>query len=652
MAIKHLFSSPVVDELVADEVGPGEWNAAHVIDPATISAGHLDFTPPNQTSIDALSNALSVLEVRVSTLSAIPPGTASVTSQELSVAAAALSIRIDTQSQAVSVLSQALSALSQATSVADAALSVRVDTQSQGISVLSQQVSALSQALSVLSQATSVADAALSNKISVTSAAVTSVDGRVNSLSAVFASLSVLSVGGISTHGFQSILNALSNRISIASGGTASVTSQELSVAAAALSVRIDTQSQNVSLLSQKLSAVSCVSATGVGFANGLQSVINALSNRISAVAGGVAPVYSVFDTSVGLTVKGGQTVIDSLSANIALLSLDTTIRLNIVSNAVSGVSQRLSVLSQAQSVANAALSVRIDTQSQSISVLSQALSLLSQAVSVANAALSVRIDTQSNSISVLSQALSALSQATSVAQAALSVRIDTQSQSISVLSNALSALSQATSVADAALSVRIDTQSQSISVVSQALSVAAAALSNLTSAHNALSNVISALGFSIVSQPATKVLVAIASVIGTALTDVSGLSVSVSAGAVYEIVSRCRVIRNISTQVYGFGMAFPAMAKTFGVVDFFLSDVQSAAAATGLYRRSWDGDSANGSILLSLTAAGGTLTGVLVFEGVMKCSTTGTVRIQARTSAAANAMAFDIGSFLRIKKL
>lgn len=134
---------------------------------------------------------------------------------------------------------------------------------------------------------------------------------------------------------------ALSGRItSVAgAGGTGSVTSNELSALLASFSVK-------------------SVGGTSV---RGMQSVLNALSNRISASGGGSGSVTS-----------------NELSAAAAALSA----RDDVVSNAVS-------IVSQALSVQAAALSVRIDTVSNAASAVSQALS--SQA-----AGLSGRIDTAS----------------------------------------------------------------------------------------------------------------------------------------------------------------------------------------------------------------------------------------------------------------
>lgn len=177
----------------------------------------------------AASNALSVANAASNAASVVSQAV-SVLSQTTSVAQAALSVRVDTQSQSISVLSQQVSVLSQAVSVADAALSVRIDTQSQSISVLSQQVSGLSQAISVLSQGLSVVSNAASNALSVANAAS-------NAASVVSAAVNVVSNAlsnelSVRAAAVNVVSNAASNALSVANAASnaASVVSQALSV--------------------------------------------------------------------------------------------------------------------------------------------------------------------------------------------------------------------------------------------------------------------------------------------------------------------------------------------------------------------------------------------------------------------------------------
>lgn len=238
-------------------------------------------------------------------------------------------INLSALSQAVSVVSNAVSALEVRVSALSAGGGVSV-TSTELSAVSAQAASALSQALSVVG----VTDAALSAAINVVS----------NTIS-----------------NLTSAHNVLSNRVS-ANSGVASVTSQEMSVADAALSVRVDIQSQAISVLSQGISVVS-----------------QALSAQAAA-----------------LSVR-----VDTQSQALSVLSQSTSVKFDVLSARIEDLTTwQISALSQAVSVLN-----------QQVSVLSQAVSILSQSVSVQAAALSVRINTQSQSISVLSQQVSVISQ-------------------------------------------------------------------------------------------------------------------------------------------------------------------------------------------------------------------------------------------------
>jgi hypothetical protein len=103
------------------------------------------------------------------------------------------------------------------------------------------------------------------------------------------------------------------------------------------------------------------------------------------------------------------------------------------VSNAVSVVSQALSVETVNRVSADNALSIRIDTVSNAVSVVSNALSLEIANRTSADNALSVRIDTVSNSLSVLSNLVSGVSNR-------LSVEIADRVSAVNALSNSVSA--------------------------------------------------------------------------------------------------------------------------------------------------------------------------------------------------------------------
>lgn len=534
-------------------------------------------------AIDVVSNAVSVeTSNRTSADNALSQAH-SVLSQQVSVADAALSVRVDTQSQAVSVLSQqtsalsqAHSALSQAVSLISQALSNEISNRtsadnvvsaqaasivsqltsvvsqlnsivSQGLSLHSQQISVVSQALSneisnrtsadnavsaqaasansqlnslisqlnsvvsqglslnsqqisVLSQAVSVVSTAASNALSVANAA----SNAASAISQMISAVSARSVGNVSVHGLQSVIDALSNRISGIVAGAASVTSQELSVITAAiqyLSVQnndaaalsagmpvyvftsagtvkkaliagTSVQAQVIGLVADGSVAISAVGRIQVQGLMSLTSLQWSEAQGLATSAGLVPGDVYVVGQTAGQIVSSGTNVTTSAWGVRVGVAVDAThmwlqlaprpSALDALSNAISTVSAAAANTSNNTSIAMVGLSLRIDTMSDKASVASQNLSLLSQQVSVMST-------TVSNNASVVSQGLSLLSQGVSVVSQALSNEISNRiSGDTSVASQAASATSQLKSVVSQGLSLL----SQGISVVSQAHSV------------------------------------------------------------------------------------------------------------------------------------------------------------------------------------
>lgn len=337
--VRHTFSVNIADDasaVAAGEVLPSQWNAEHTL--SDVAA---------QTSLDAVSNAVSVISQQVSVLSqqvSTLSQAVSVISNQVSV----LSVRTYSSqlTGAVSVsglissdnrISNAVSnEISNRTS-ADNVLSAAISVISQQVSVLSQNVSVLSQGLSALSNAVSVADAALSN--------------RVGSVNVFLSGISARSVGGISTHGIQSVVDALSNRISgVAGGGSATPTSNQFSIISQQVSVlsqQMSVISQQVSVLSNAISVVSnAVSIVSTAASNAL-SVANAASNAASIVSTAASNALSVANAA--------SNAASIVSANLATLSL----AVSVISQAVSVLSNKVSALSAVSARNTAALSVQ-----------------------------------------------------------------------------------------------------------------------------------------------------------------------------------------------------------------------------------------------------------------------------------------------------
>ena len=307
------------------------------------------------------------------------------------------------------------------------------------------------------------------------------------------------------------------------------------------------------------------------------------------------------FDTS-GATVLNFRTNF----GNWLAVSIPTA-ALNTLSDAVSVLSQNVSVLSQA------------------VSVVSNAVSIVSQAVSVGDAALSVRIDTQSQSISVLSQQVSVISQALSALSQGVSV-ISAQLVSAISIHNVLSA---AVSVMSTTLSnlgsVATVTLSNAISVISQQVSVISAGLGGLQ-----LRVVSLAQGVS--STAAAGIAV-------------SGLSISVAAGGIYQVDGKI-MYRMSAADALGIILNFPAMVFAAGTVKGSNLLTQLTSVVVGTFD-----EGASNSVIFSAIMST-TSTAIATLDAIFNVSAAGTIQLNARVSATANPVSVLAGSYLRAYRI
>lgn len=407
------------------------------------------------------------------------------------------------------------------------------------------------------------------------------------------------------------------------------------------------------------------------------QASLDAVSNAVSVVSQALS-VEIVDRTSADNLLSNAVSVVSNA------LSVETAARVakdDVLSQAVSVVSQALSVLSNTNSAEHAALSVRIDNAGGGGSVTSAELVAGDNAVS-AQAASAL-----SQALSVLSVADAALSNKISATSAALSERASALSQAISVVSNAVSVLSQANSVAHAAMS--------------NALSAANATISNLTSAHNVLSNRVSANSgtggaasvtsneLSAVSAQAASAIsqeISVRSAADAALSDridaipgggsardranyvstaestatsvlanISGLSMSVSAGGLYQMEARLMLNRANTSTIIGLGLTFPAMKRVRGAINVMLSTAQAVGTVSSRpSNHMFTGDSASGSTIASVLQSSITfLSTMAMISGVFFVSTGGTIQLQAKGSATGGGGIMILeGSYIRVIRI
>jgi hypothetical protein len=402
---------------------------------------------------------------------------------------------------------------------------------------------------------------------------------------------------------------------------------------------------------------------------------------------------HSVTTARLIVATKDGTAVCDNFGGGNCL----TTI------NAASAVSQALSVLSQANSVAHAALSARIDATSNTVSalivIIGNVASVQSQGFSVLNAydsnltsAINVVSNAASNALSVAnaaSNAASIVSNALSVQAAllsnltsaynVLSNRVSANSGTGgggSVTSNELSAVQASINALSNVVSNLISAGGGGVSVTSNELSIALAAvsaqaasalsnsmsagevtasalsnaISNVQSAVNVVSNAISAIGMQQQSRSNQQ-----STISGAALVDIAGMSASLAASAGYIVQGA------LMWQVSGVsgGMAFVMSLPSLGAAGSYLKmQTQSAANAevqTGagipFGHGAFSAVAAGTRVTASVSAPVLNVIRWMEITGYLNTSAAGTMQLMARTSAAGRDLVCR-GGYIRLYRV
>jgi hypothetical protein len=211
-----------------------------------------------------------------------------------------------------------------------------------------------------------------------------------------------------------------------------------------------------------------------------------------------------------------------------------------------------------------------------------------------------------------------------------------------------------------------VSVTSNELSVVSaQAKSALSDAISVGTATANDLSNAISALA-SVVSVNTAKVtgmatsagsrsrVVATSNVISsTTLINVSGMSLSVSAGGVYQLMAGLIVNKPSSAAIMRFGLTFPNMTRVRGVIDAPTSSLQGGIPTISAVplRIPFNGNSASGSVIVSSISLA-RVSCYVMYDAVFAVATGGVIALQAAGSSGTAAITVLDGSFMRLYRL
>jgi hypothetical protein len=217
-------------------------------------------------------------------------------------------------------------------------------------------------------------------------------------------------------------------------------------------------------------------------------------------------------------------------------------------------------------------------------------------------------------------------------------------------------ALSGALAVVGAITSPTIDTLSNEISIIESvinnvsAIAPGGASQVGLQNAINALSNRISAIPGGAASANPTR-YVSVANTLNTnALTGLSGLTVSVSAGVIYQIEGRIMYSVSAATG-NAFGMVWPTANRVAGVWAGGIS-VNETGASTFSTMAFGNFDTGDSNSAVWSAAVGITGLHFIQVNGIIDAQNTGAIFPVARSSAAANTLVIARGSYFRVARI
>jgi hypothetical protein len=151
-------------------------------------------------------------------------------------------------------------------------------------------------------------------------------------------------------------------------------------------------------------------------------------------------------------------------------------------------------------------------------------------------------------------------------------------------------------------------------------------------------------------------VAVAASQVVSALSADVSGLTLTVSAGGLYRLESHILFNRSSTSVQSRWGLKFPAMKKTRGTIYVATSAIQGVPAVSSLGAIGvWNGDSASGSAIVAVPAAGSSVTFLSTlaeYTGLLNVSAGGVVIIQAGATSANGSITVLEGSYLTLIRL
>lgn len=454
-------------------------------------------------------------------------------------------------------------------------------------------------------------------------------------------------------HGWKVLTAA--GRLAVESGGTASVTSTELSAVSA------NARSALVSVMS----AVSVNSAQMTSADNAISAAVAALSTANSAAHTSIMSAVSVNSAQMTSADNAISAAVVALSAQHTSLAASVAGALSaIAANSAQMTSADNAISAAAQSIASV-LSDRIDSvvgrslgniSGVSIGTLSdtQVLKWDSAAGNWHNATDATggaggSTEPTSNAFSVLSAAVATLSTANSAAHTSIMSAVSVNSAQMTSADNAISAAVVALSAQHTSLAAS----------VAGALSAIVANSAQMTSADNAISNTLSIaaakLSMGVGTSAQRRFYGGIMSVSAAGLTNIPSLSLSLEAGGAY-LVEGGVVFDGLLSGTWGFGVSLPTLAGALGSYIWMgAGSVTPAPTAAGIAQgqAAFSAFAAAQTVILSTSAAAvpAGFNG-MQFQAFLNVSVGGNMQLMVKGSTAAAVTLLITSGWIRAHKL
>jgi hypothetical protein len=258
--------------------------------------------------------------------------------------------------------------------------------------------------------------------------------------------------------------------------------------------------------------------------------------------------------------------------------------------------------------------------------------------MSVAQAALSARIT------SVICVDISALS--------AKVVSISAQLVSLEVHASAASAAATSADAHANTVSAAVETLSAKVVSVSAQLTSVDAKASIVSDRVTSISAQFTSVNL-VLQGPTTKVIADAQGISATAFTDISGMSISVANGGIYQLQAFLFFNKTGTGTPYAFTLTFGTMTQIRGRIACPISVAQGIGTiSTNMVGANFEGASASGSVILSVLS-GNALTSLFVtYAAGMVAGADGVVQLQAKVSVSGGQLNFQPGSWMQLFRI